>query len=93
MSIKDQDEKVLHDLLNRMKRIEGQSRGIQRLLEEGAECDAIVIQLSAMRSALSKVAVIAASCQLSKQIADEINGGGNGRDALNEMMDTFLRIS
>ena len=41
-------------LVMRLKRIEGQLRGIQRLIEEEAECASIVQQLSAARRALDK---------------------------------------
>lgn len=41
-------------LMNRMKRIEGQIRGIQRMLEEGKDCKEIVTQLSAVRSAVDR---------------------------------------
>jgi len=48
--------KVIKDLTDRLKRIEGQARGIQRMLEEGRPCEDIVTQLSAMRNAVEKVA-------------------------------------
>jgi len=51
------DSKVLEELLNRMKKIEGQARGIQRMLEEGRDCEEIVLQLAAMRAAIGKVAM------------------------------------
>lgn len=92
MSIKDSAPEVLADLLKRMKRIEGQARGVQRLLEEGADCDAIVIQVSAMKEALSRVGVIASTCQLGKMIAEEVQAGGSGEKSLDEMMQTFLRL-
>lgn len=47
----------MKDLQDRMKRIEGQARGIQRMLEEGRDCEEIILQLAAMRAALSKVAM------------------------------------
>jgi DNA-binding FrmR family transcriptional regulator len=40
------------DLLNRLKRAEGQTRGVQRMIEEGRDCEAILQQLTAVRSAL-----------------------------------------
>lgn len=50
------DPKIVKDLTDRLKRIEGQARGIQRMLEEGRPCEDIVTQLSAMRNAVEKVA-------------------------------------
>ena len=48
-------EEVSEDVHRRLRRIEGQIRGIQRLLDEGAECREVVTQLSACRAALDKV--------------------------------------
>jgi CsoR family transcriptional regulator, copper-sensing transcriptional repressor len=38
-------------LITRLKSIEGQARGIQRMLEEGRDCQAIIDQLAALRAA------------------------------------------
>lgn len=45
-------EKDKTTLLNRLRRAEGQMRGVQRMIEEGRECEAILQQLTAIRSAL-----------------------------------------
>ena len=42
-------------LLNRLNRIEGQVRGISRMVEEGRYCIDILTQLQAARAALTKV--------------------------------------
>ncbi|OIN98603.1 MAG: metal sensitive transcriptional repressor [Desulfovibrionaceae bacterium CG1_02_65_16] len=49
--IKDQAA-LKHDVMARMKRIEGQVRGIQRMIDEGKECEDILVQVRAVRSAL-----------------------------------------
>lgn len=67
-------------------------RGVQRLLDEGAECEDIVIQISAIRAALSRVGVKLVSCQLGTQMADEIQKGGSGRKSTDALMETFLRL-
>lgn len=48
-------EEVSKDVVTRLRRIEGQIRGIQRLIDEGSECRDIVTQLSAARGALDRV--------------------------------------
>ena len=50
-------QESIEELLQRLSRIEGQIRGIQRMIREGRSCDEILIQISAVRSALSGVAV------------------------------------
>ena len=49
-----QDEKHRRELVLRLKRIEGQLRGIQAMIESGADCEKVAQQLSASRRALDK---------------------------------------
>ena len=42
-------------ILNRLARVEGQVRGLRRMVEEGKECEQILAQLAAVRSALDGV--------------------------------------
>jgi DNA-binding FrmR family transcriptional regulator len=48
------NERDKRDLVLRLKRIEGQLRGIQAMIEGGAECEQVTQQLSAARRALEK---------------------------------------
>lgn len=62
------------DIKRRLKRIEGQVRGVLRLMEEGKSCKEVVSQLSAVRSASDKaIAQIVADnlrqCLLEEQAA------------------------
>ena len=43
---------VKNDLQNRLRRIEGQVRGVQKMLDDDRECQEIVQQLTAVRSAI-----------------------------------------
>ena len=43
------------DVVKRLRRLEGQIRGLQRMVEEGSECKEIVTQLSAAKGALDRV--------------------------------------
>ena len=51
------DEKSRTDLLHRLRRAEGQLRGIQRMIEDGEDCLAIAGQMSAVRKALDSAYV------------------------------------
>ena len=50
------EPKVKKEIIERLRRIEGQARGIQRMIEEERPCDQIIIQLSAIRNAINKAA-------------------------------------
>ena len=43
-------------LLKRLRRVEGQIRGIQKMIENGRECESVITQLAAVRSAIDSVA-------------------------------------
>jgi DNA-binding FrmR family transcriptional regulator len=49
LRLAEQDKKAL---VNRLKRAEGQMRGVQRMIEDERDCEAILQQLTAVRSAL-----------------------------------------
>jgi DNA-binding FrmR family transcriptional regulator len=50
------EETVSHDvLIKRLKRIEGQVRGIEKMIESGRDCESVITQLTAVRSAIEGV--------------------------------------
>jgi DNA-binding FrmR family transcriptional regulator len=48
------------EITNRLKRVEGQIRGLQRMVEEQRDCEAILTQLMAARAALDRVGLLIA---------------------------------
>ena len=48
------------EITNRLKRVEGQVRGLQRMVEEQRDCEAILTQLMAARAALDRVGLLVA---------------------------------
>lgn len=49
---------VIADLQARLKRVEGQARGLQRMLDERRDCADVLTQLSAMRAAIGTIATV-----------------------------------
>jgi DNA-binding FrmR family transcriptional regulator len=56
------------DLLNRLKRAEGQLRGIQRMIEEGQACQDIAGQMAAVRKALDSTYVRMTVCFMQQEL-------------------------
>jgi DNA-binding FrmR family transcriptional regulator len=52
-SIHDLSNAERTDLIDRLKRIEGQAKGIQRMVEEGRECLDVLNQLAAVKAAVN----------------------------------------
>lgn len=74
------DAKHKQDLVLRLKRIEGQLRGIQSMIESDAECERITQQLSAARRALDKAFYNVLACALQSEVA----GSPTGKATVNE---------
>lgn len=70
------DERHKRDLVLRLKRIEGQLRGIQAMIESDAECEQVTQQLSAARRALEKAFFNVLACAV--QAGPEKAGGEKG---------------
>ncbi len=57
-------------MMNRIKRVEGQLRGVIRMMEEEKECRDVITQLSAVRSAIDKSIGLIVSENLVKCVID-----------------------
>lgn len=53
--MEQENEKLRKDIINRLKRIEGQVKGIQGMMEKNVCCPDVLVQISAIRSAINKV--------------------------------------
>jgi DNA-binding FrmR family transcriptional regulator len=84
------------DLIRRLKRVEGQVRGLQRMLEEGRSCSEVLVQLTALREALNKVGVGIIVRHMESCFRDEAEAGGPPKDGsgrLREAVQMFLKFS
>lgn len=65
------------DILKRLRRAEGQLRGIQRMVEEGAHCLDVAQQFSAVRKALDSTYVQMTMCMLEQELEARLESTGN----------------
>ncbi len=87
---KVRDEKEKRDLMNRLKRIEGQIRGLQRMLDEDAYCPDILTQASAANSALNSFCRTLLASHLRTCVSEDIREGRE--DAVDELMNTLEKL-
>ena len=66
------------DLLSRLRKIEGQVRGVQRMVDEDVYCIDILTQITAAESALRKVAVLLLRDHLGHCVAEAASGSARG---------------
>jgi DNA-binding FrmR family transcriptional regulator len=64
------------DLLRRLRRIEGQTRGVTAMVEEDRYCIDVLTQISAIRSALDSVAIGLVDGHVRHCVADAVTAGG-----------------
>ena len=87
---KERDEKEFKDLMNRLKRIEGQVRGIERMLEENVYCVDILMQVSAVTSALNSFNKVLLANHLKTCVADNIREGND--EVIDELALTLQKL-
>jgi CsoR family transcriptional regulator, copper-sensing transcriptional repressor len=66
------DAKARTDLLNRLKRAEGQLRGVQHMIESGQPCLDIASQMAAVRKALDSTYVRMTVCFMQQELAGRL---------------------
>ena len=76
-------------LLKRLRRLEGQVRGIQRLVDEGRPCEEVLVQVVAAKSAIDAVAVYVVSERVEECITRHADRPGDGA---REAMDAFKTL-
>jgi len=76
---------------NRMKRIEGQVRGVLRMMEEEKNCKEIVGQMSAIRSALDRAIGVIVSKNLEECVRRQIESGEDTEDFIQEAVNLLVK--
>lgn len=82
---------VTDDVLNRLSRAEGQLRGVQRLLEEGANCKDVVTQLTAAQAALHRAGLRLMSAGMRYCIIEPETAAEQGMST-EQMEELFMKL-
>ena len=78
--------------INRLRRIEGQVRGLQRMVDEDEYCIDILTQVSAVSRALDAFAIGLLDEHLRTCVTDAIKGGDNAAEKLDEASAAIARL-
>jgi DNA-binding FrmR family transcriptional regulator len=88
------DEAQQQAIVTRLNRIEGQVRGIRRMVQEPRLCVEILQQLSAAEAALNRISLSVFRFHVEKCVPEGIEKGEPDRSArLTELIDIFDRFS
>ena len=83
-----------HSLVARLNRIEGQVRGIRRMVEEPRLCVEILQQLAAAEAALNRISLAVLKAHVERCVPDGIEQGVEERTKrLQELVDIFDRFA
>lgn len=78
-------------IIRRLKRMEGQVRGVIRMIEEGKECKDVIAQLSAVRSAADKAMATIVAMNLEQCIVEEQERGGDTSKLVKEAVELLVK--
>ena len=87
---KERSDKEFKDLIHRLNRIEGQVRGIKRMVEDEAYCTDILIQVSAVNSALNSFNKVLLANHIRTCVADDIRAGHE--ETIDELVATLQKL-
>ncbi len=87
---KDRNDAEKKDLMNRLKRIEGQVRGVEGMLENGAYCTDILMQVSAITSALNSFNKVLLGNHVKTCVAENIRSGND--EVIDELVTTLQKL-
>ena len=90
--IKAKDKELLQ---NRLRRIEGQVRGVQRMVDEEAYCVDVLTQISSVVSAMEKVGAILLKDHVEHCVRESIEKGEGADEKIDELtaaVERFLRV-
>jgi CsoR family transcriptional regulator, copper-sensing transcriptional repressor len=81
------------DVLKRLRRIEGQTRGLQRLVEEDTYCIDVLTQVAAVTKALQAVSLALLEDHMNHCVVDAARAGdAEGREKVTEAVEAITRL-
>lgn len=87
---KERSEKEYKDLVNRLNRIEGQVRGIKKMVENDVYCTDILIQVSAVNAALNSFNKVLLANHIRTCVAEDIREGKE--ETIDELVATLQKL-
>ncbi|MCF7920599.1 MAG: metal-sensing transcriptional repressor [Candidatus Cloacimonetes bacterium] len=84
-------EELKKDFTSRLNRIEGQIKGVKKMINDNVYCDDILIQISAIQSAMSAVAFNIFEAHLKSCVVEQIKN--DNLEVIDEVMKTIKRMT
>lgn len=91
--VKDVDPAETKKIMTRLKTVRGHIAGVERMIEEEKDCEEILLQLVAIRSAVHKVSVIIAQRYANVCLIEAIDQGEDRQNVLNRAIETLMKLN
>jgi DNA-binding FrmR family transcriptional regulator len=85
-------EDTIADLIRRLRRVEGQVRGIQQMLTDGRDCRDVVTQMSAANKALEQAGFVLVAAGLTWCLEDPERSAAQGYD-ITDVQKMFTKLA
>src|SRR5712691_775902 len=82
---------LVEELRHRLSRIEGHVRGVKRMLDEQAECDDLLVQLSAVRAAVNQATIRLLEGHMDSCISQCVTDG-DGEETIGNLKRTLAQV-
>lgn len=86
------DDDTQREILDRLRRVEGQVRAIQRMISERRDCHAIAQQMSAAKAALERATVQLMATSMAQCIRPNSKTGAIDERELSRLTETFVKL-
>ena len=80
-----------NEMKNRLKRVEGQIRGVLRMLEEEKDCKDVITQLSASRTAIDRTIGLIVGSNLEECLREQLDKGEPTKDVVKEAVELLVK--
>lgn len=88
----DLPQETIDDLIRRLRRVEGQVRGLQQMLADGRDCREVVTQLSAANKALEQAGFVLVAAGLTWCLEDPDRSAAEGYE-LADVQKMFTKLA
>lgn len=86
-------EEAKSKAINRLKRVEGQIRGLRGMLEKGKACQDVLVQYAAVHAALTKAGYVIVNDAMADCVIKNLDKKKTEREAFSEAMKIFLKYA
>ena len=88
-----QPDEVKNELQKRLRRIEGQARGVQKMLDDGRECGEIIQQMTAIRAAVQNATALYLRAYAKQCLRNDLDNAENRDQLVEELVGLMSKLN